>query len=107
MSKSSKLHNQALNGASKTAAWQEPPVMHPAGRRSDQGTAFLPDPYDAGGAPALTRDGQAESMAEEFVLSATAAQEMTEDDRDDRNDVSPGELGGPFTETAAAEELAT
>lgn len=80
------------------------PELHPAGRRSDEGTAFLPDPYGGAGAPARAGDSLAEALAEEFITSATNAEEMTEDDRDRMN---PEEVGGPFTETLAAEEFAT
>jgi len=71
--------------------------------RSDEGRAFLPDPYDGTGAPARASDSLAERLAEEFVTSATNAEEMTEDDRDR---LTPEEVGGPFTETSAAEEFA-
>jgi hypothetical protein len=76
----------------------------PVHGRSDEGTAFLPDPYDGTGAPARASDALAESLAEEFVASATNAEEMTEDDRDR---LTPEEMGGPFTETTAAEEFAS
>ena len=74
-----------------------------AAHRSDEGTAFLPDPYDGAGAPARTDDSFAETLAEEFVSSATNAEETVEDDF---NQVQSEELGGPFTETTAAEEFA-
>jgi hypothetical protein len=63
----------------------------------------LPDPYDGTGAPARAADALAETLAEEFVEAATSAEEMTEDDRDR---LTPEEVGGPFTETSAAEEFA-
>jgi hypothetical protein len=75
----------------------------PAHGRPDEGRAFLPDPYDGTGAPARASDPLAETLAEEFVASATNAEEMTEDDRDQ---LTPEEVGGPFTETSAAEEFA-
>jgi hypothetical protein len=74
-----------------------------AAHRSDEGTAFLPDPYDGGGAPARAADSLAETLAEEYVSSATHAEETVEDDF---NQVQPEELGGPFTETSAQEEFA-
>jgi hypothetical protein len=74
-----------------------------ASARSDEGTAFLPDPYDGGDAKAHTDDAFAEALAEDFVSAATSAEEVAEDERDE---VSPEELGGPFTETTAAEEVA-
>jgi hypothetical protein len=73
-------------------------------RRSDEGHAFLPDPYDGASAPARAGDPLAETLAQEFVLSATSAEGMTEDDRDE---VLTEELGGPFTETTAQEEFAS
>ena len=75
-----------------------------AGGRSDPGAAFLPDPYDRAGAPARSGEPLAERLAEEFVTSATNAEEMTEDDRDQ---MQTEEVGGPFTETSAQEEFAT
>jgi hypothetical protein len=72
--------------------------------RSDEGTAFLPDPYDGTGAPAFTGQNLAETLAEEFVASATTAEESTEGHRDE---MQTEELGGPFTETSAQEEFAT
>lgn len=74
-----------------------------AAHRSDEGTAFIPDPYDGAGAPARTADSFAETLAEEYVSSATNAEEMMEDEF---NQVQPEELGGPFTETSAQEEFA-
>ena len=76
----------------------------PSHGRSDEGRAFLPDPYDGTGAPARAGDELAESLAEEFVSSATNAEEMTEDDRDR---LTPEEVGGPFTETSGSEEFAS
>jgi hypothetical protein len=73
-----------------------------AAHRSDEGTAFLPDPYDGAGAPARTGDVFAETLAEEYVASATNAEETMEEDL---NQVQPEELGGPFTETRAEEEF--
>jgi hypothetical protein len=72
-----------------------------AAHRSDEGTAFLPDPYDGAGAPARTGDAFAETLAEEFVSSATYGEETG---GDDFNQVQTEELGGPFTETSAQEE---
>jgi len=72
-------------------------------RRSDDGRAFLADPYDGAGAHARAADELAETLAEEFVSAATNAEEMTEDVRDR---VRTEEVGGPFMQTAAAEEFA-
>jgi hypothetical protein len=74
-----------------------------AAHRSDEGSAFLPDPYDGAGAPARTGEPFAETLAEEFVSSVTYAEETMEEDF---NQVQTEELGGPFTETTAAEEFA-
>ncbi len=74
-----------------------------AAHRSDEGTAFIPDPYDGAGAPARTGDSFAESLAEDYVASVTNAEETV---GDDFNQVQTEELGGPFTETSAAEEFA-
>src|SRR5262249_41632552 len=43
-----------------------------AGMRSDPATAFLPDPYDRRGAPARAGDPLAESLAEDYIASATS-----------------------------------
>jgi hypothetical protein len=73
---------------------------NPAAIRSDDGEAFLHDPE---GGPARTRDLLAETLAEEFLQSATSAQEVTEEVRDA---IVPEELGGPFLQAAADEEFA-
>jgi hypothetical protein len=95
--KSSKTGIARTNGRSPGSA------PHVPVRRSDEGTAFLPDPYDGGRAPARAGDPLAETLAEEFVTSATSAEEMREDER---NELHPEEFGGPFTETTAQEEFA-
>jgi hypothetical protein len=97
------LHRKkAAGGAKPKGVGRNQPPDHP--RRSDEGTAFLPDPYDGRRAPARVGEPLAERLAEEFVASATSAEETTEDDRDE---VRPEELGGPFTESTAGEEFAT
>jgi hypothetical protein len=48
-------------------------------RRSDEGSAFLPDPYDGAGAKARVGDELAEVLAEDYVASATTAEEVMED----------------------------
>lgn len=75
-----------------------------AHRRSDGGSAFIPDPYDGAGAPARADEPLAESLAEEYVSAATAAEDVTGDLQDE---VYPEEMGGPFTETSGQEEFAT
>ncbi|HEX9296730.1 MAG TPA: hypothetical protein VF881_12885 [Polyangiaceae bacterium] len=105
------MSNKAPRSKKRTA---NPGAKHPkkmshsaaraAAGRSDEGRAFLPDPYDGAGAPARTGQNLAETLAEEFVSSATNAGEITEDQRDE---VQTEELGGPFTQTSAQEEFAT
>jgi hypothetical protein len=73
-----------------------------AATRSDEGTAFLPDPYDRSRSRAHTDDVLAEALAEDFVITVTSAEEAAEDQRDE---VSPEEVGGPFVETTTAEEV--
>lgn len=68
--------------------------------RSDDANAFIPDPGDG---PAHTDDELAESMAEDFLQAATTAQDPDEARLDSSY---PEEIGGPFIETSAAEELA-
>jgi hypothetical protein len=67
----------------------------------DDGHAFLPDPRDSG--QARTRDEIAETLAEEFVTSATSAEETAPDLRDE---FTVEEVGGPFVEATGAEEFA-
>ena len=69
-------------------------------RRVDDADAFLPDP--AAGGRARTSDILAESLAEEFLVSATSAEEAVESVRDA---VVPEEVGGPFLEVRAATEF--
>jgi hypothetical protein len=64
--------------------------------RPDGGAAFLPDRF-AGG-PLLESD--AESVAEEFIASATMGESVGEDARDE---VVDEENGGPFLELEDAE----
>jgi hypothetical protein len=74
------------------------PFRRRAGR-PDDADAFLPDP--ARGGPSRTDDVLAESLAEEFLSSATSAEEVNEDVRDA---VLPEEFGGPFIEVRGATE---
>ncbi len=60
-------------------------------RRRDSADAFLPDP--ASGTYIAADD--AESMAEEFIASATSAAFVLEDAR---NEISSDEIGGPFVD---------
>jgi len=65
----------------------EPPVRH---GRTDDGNAFIPDPE---GGPARTSDDLAESLAEEYLESATSGEDVAEELQDE---IVPEELGGPF-----------
>jgi hypothetical protein len=67
--------------------------------RPDDADAFLPDPSRGG--RARTDDALAECLAEEFLSSATSAEEVNEEVRDA---VLPEEFGGPFIEVRAATE---
>jgi hypothetical protein len=79
-----------------------PPPPPPPGRRTrtDDGTAFMPDPE---GGPAIIDDSLAENLAEEFLESATRGDDAVEEAMEE---VVPEELGGPFIETSAADEFA-
>jgi hypothetical protein len=66
--------------------------------RRDGGDAFLPDP--TGGS--LIRIADAESVAEEFIASATSADYLLEDAR---NELSMDEIGGPFVDDDEGLEL--
>ncbi|HMF39070.1 MAG TPA: hypothetical protein VKQ32_00180 [Polyangia bacterium] len=74
-------------------------VPHGLHRRSDDGTAFMPDPEDG---PARIGDDLAENLAEDYVQAATQGMEVEED----HDQIVPEEIGGPFVETTAAEEFA-
>lgn len=69
-------------------------------RRDDDANAFLPDPD---GGPVRTRDGLAEELAEEFLLSATSGEYVAEDALDRE---VPEESGGPFVIHPARYEFA-
>ena len=69
--------------------------------RSDSGDAFIPDPEEGG--PARTDDDLAETLAEDFVRSATTGEDAEDETMDQ---IVPEEIGGPFVETAASEEFA-
>lgn len=67
--------------------------------RSDDANAFIPDPGDG---PARTADDLAETLGEDFVEAATTGEDADEHLLDAS---FPEEIGGPFVETAAGEEL--
>jgi hypothetical protein len=109
-----KSHKMANRRATATAKTQTKPAktietkatatvtkrhFRPVGR-SDDGNAFIPDP---GEGPAFTSDVLAESLAEEFLESATSGNEVHEDVAND--DVAE-DFGGPFVVTRARDEYA-
>lgn len=73
-----------------------------AGRstRKDSGHAFLPD---MGEGRALVKDDLAEELAEEFLRSATSAEESLPDLLEAEQ---TEEVGGPFVTTSGKEEFA-
>jgi hypothetical protein len=71
------------------------------GERSDTGDAFMPDP---GEGPARIADDLAENLAEDFLLSATAGSDASDDTL---AEVVPEEFGGPFIESPGSVEFAT
>jgi hypothetical protein len=91
-----------MHAAKKTTAKSPQRPIHPSHARSDEGRAFLPDPYDGSRAKARAADQLAETLAEEFVTSATGA----ELDGQGHDGLLTEELGGPFTESTGAVEFA-
>ncbi len=75
-------------------------VVPPHHARADDGDAFVRDPQ---GGPARSMEQLGETLAEEFLQSATSAEEVSEDIRDE---IVPEELGGPFVQHSAEEEFA-
>jgi len=71
-----------------------------AHERPDDANAFLPDPD---GGPMHAPDDLSETLAEDFVKAATSGEDPDEEILDA---AVPEEIGGPFIETTAAEELA-
>jgi len=84
-----------------------PPERRPSSRpsaphdRPDDGYAFLAEPSAHG--HTRTGDALAEMLAEEFLESATSAEESAGDERDE---LRVEEIGGPFTLTTDGEEFA-
>lgn len=76
---------------------QHAPARH---GRSDSGRAFLPD---LGDGPARAKDDLAEELAEEFLKSATSAEESFPETLEAEQ---PEEAGGPFIVTSGKEEFA-
>ncbi len=75
------------------------PALH-IGGRMDDGNAFIRDP---GSGPAYTRDSLAENLAEQFLTSATSAEESGQEAFDRE---VPEESGGPFVRSTGAKEYA-
>lgn len=71
-----------------------------AHQRSDDANAFFPDPEEG---PARAPDTLAEQIAEDYLRAATTGEDQSEDLMDAP---VPEEIGGPFIETDAADELA-
>lgn len=69
-------------------------------RRGDRADAFIADPE---GGPAITDDDLAQTLAQEYLRSATSGEDTTEEVFDQ---VVPEEIGGPFVETSASDEFA-
>ena len=78
--------------------WEHSHRMH-AEPRTDDGNAFVPDP---GSGPARVKDDLAELVAEEYIASAIAGEEVTYDDRDR---VLTEEFGGPYLVEHLPEEM--
>lgn len=78
--------------------WNKTHHMHKT-PRPDGGDAFLHDP---GSGPALAKDDLAEMVAEEYLASAISGEEVMYSDRDQ---VTPDEYGGPYTEEVIPPEL--
>ena len=69
--------------------------------RADSADAFIRHPDEGGGMS--TEDDLAETLAEEFVRTATSGEDQTEDALDQ---MVPEDIGGPFVETGGDEEFA-
>jgi hypothetical protein len=92
--------NSTRQRASETEA-EERPSLAQRTERSDSADAFFPDPQ--GGGISRAPDDLAETLAEDFVASATTGNDV---DDEVLNQVVPEEIGGPFIETTPAEEFA-
>ena len=79
------------------------PLLHPAGTRSDDGAAFLPDPFARGhSGHVLSKGSLADELAEEYVSSVTSGEDSA---TDARAMLTSEELGGPFVVTSAQTEF--
>ena len=90
------------SSAAERPAALHPPAFEPHRHgRTDDADAFIPDPE---GGPARIPDDLAESLAEEFLESATSGEDVAEERQ---NQIVPEELGGPFLESSAEQEFAS
>lgn len=81
----------------KVSKHKHPPARH---GRPDSGDAFVRDP---GEGPARIKDDLAEELAEEFLTSATSAEDSLPDALEGE---VPEELGGPFVPSSGKQEFA-
>jgi hypothetical protein len=93
-------HSQGDESSARPRVRLGPPVRRDQGRHDDA-NAFLPDPDE--GAMVASDDDLAEMFGEEFVRAATNGGNVDDEIVDK---VLPEELGGPFVETSAREEMA-
>ena len=92
--------NSTRQKAAETEA-EERPSLAQRTERSDSADAFFPDPQ--GGGPSRAPDDLAETLAEDYVASATTGNDV---DDEVLNQVVSEEIGGPFIETSSGEEFA-
>jgi hypothetical protein len=90
---------KAAESGATSQSGQPPDLDHL--RREDRADAFIPDPADG---PAVTDDDLAQTLAQEYLRSATSGEDTIEDAFDE---VVPEEIGGPFVETSASDEFAS
>ena len=97
------MKGKTTSGRHDSSAFEARPFANlPIRRgRTDTADAFLPDPDE--GAPSHADDDLAETLAEDFVRSATSGEDA---DDNTMEQIVPEEYGGPFVETSAADEFA-
>ena len=88
----------ASSSGGSPGSTERPEVDHL--RREDHADAFIADPEDG---PAITDDDLAQTLAQEYLRSATSGEDMSDEVFDQ---IVPEEIGGPFIETRASEEFA-
>lgn len=94
------MHSKGSVATKLTMARRDDGERKPTSRRPDDGDAFLRDPQSG---PAHSNDDLADSLAEDFLSSATSGEESTEEAHDQ---FLAEELGGPFIEGRASAEFA-